>query len=214
MGKRTVISERHVRDAKAEGRSVLAISEHAIITPLAVDTARSLGITLQRASHHTADVAQTPAHENPVLCIGSDHGGYAMKEEIKKRLEDKGHTVIDVGTDSPASCDYPDFAYAVASLVAQGKAGKGIMIDGVGVGSAIACNKVPGVRAACGYTEFAAWNARAHNDANVLTLGSRAMGIEVVHRIVDTFIATDFEGGRHQRRVQKMLDIEERFQRR
>lgn len=214
MGKRTVISERHVRDAKAEGRSVLAVPENAIVTPLAADTARSLGITLQQATHHVADAPPAPATENPVLCIGSDHGGYAMKEEIKKRLESKGRTVIDVGTDSPASCDYPDFAYAVASLVAQGKAGKGIMIDGVGVGSAIACNKVTGVRAACGYTEFAAWNARAHNDANVLTLGSRAMGIEVVHRIVDTFLETDFEGGRHQRRVQKMLDIEERFQRR
>jgi len=213
MGGRTVISERDVRDAKAEGRSVLAIPEHAIITPLAIDTARSLGITLQRATHHVAD-APVPSAENPVVCIGSDHGGYAMKEEVKKRLEDKGLTVIDVGTDSPASCDYPDFAYAVASLVAQGKAGKGIMIDGVGVGSAIACNKVPGVRAACGYTEFAAWNARAHNDANVLTLGSRAMGIEVVHRIVDVFLTSDFEGGRHGKRVQKMLDIEARFQRR
>ncbi|MGA0254540.1 MAG: ribose 5-phosphate isomerase B [Rhodothermales bacterium] len=214
MAGRTVISERDVRDAKAEGRSVLSVPAHAIVTPLAADTARSLGIVLQPASQPVQDPESARSSDNPVVCIGSDHGGYAMKGEILKKLENDGYQVIDVGTDSPKACDYPDFAYAVARLVADGKAGRGIMIDGVGVGSAIACNKVPGVRAACGYTEFAAWNARAHNDANVLTLGSRAMGIEVVHRIVEVFLTSDFEGGRHEKRVRKMLDIEERFQRR
>jgi len=214
MAGRTVISERNVRDAKAEGRSVLSVPADAIVTPLAADTARSLGVVLQPASQPVQDPSSVRSSDNPIVCIGSDHGGYAMKGDILKKLEADGYQVIDVGTDSPQSCDYPDFAYAVARLVADGKAGRGIMIDGVGVGSAIACNKVPGVRAACGYTEFAAWNARAHNDANVLTLGSRAMGIEVVHRIVDVFLTSDFEGGRHEKRVRKMLDIEERFQRR
>lgn len=211
MAKRTVISERDVRDAKAEGRSVLAVPANAIVTPLATDTARSLGVTLQPASQPIQNPESTRSSDNPIVCIGSDHGGYAMKGEVIKKLQADGYDVIDVGTDSPKSCDYPDFAYAVARMVADGKAGRGIMIDGVGVGSAIACNKVPGVRAACGYTEFAAWNARAHNDSNVLTLGSRAMGIEVVHRIVDVFLTSDFEGGRHERRVRKMLDIEDRF---
>ena len=192
---------------------MLAVPSNAIVTPLAADTARSLGIVLQPASQPIQDPDTLLSSDNPIVCIGSDHGGYTMKGEILKKLESDGYEVIDVGTDSPSSCDYPDFAYAVARLVADGKAGRGIMIDGVGVGSAIACNKVPGVRAACGYTEFAAWNARAHNDANVLTLGSRAMGIEVVHRIVDIFLTSEFEGGRHERRVRKMLDIEERFQR-
>lgn len=213
MGGRTVISERDVRDAKAQGRSFLSVPANAVVTPLAADTARSLGITLQPASQ-PVDHPSAPSSENPIVCIGSDHGGYAMKGEILKMLEQNGYQVVDVGTDSPQACDYPDFAYAVARLVADGKAGRGIMIDGVGVGSAIACNKVPGVRAACGYTEFAAWNARAHNDANVLTLGSRTMGIEVVHRIVKVFLTSDFEGGRHERRVRKMADIEERFLRR
>jgi len=99
-------------------------------------------------------------------------------------------------------------------MVAEGRAGRGIMIDGVGVGSAIVCNKVPGIRAACAYNEFAAWNARAHNDCNVLTLGSRSMGVEVVRRIVKVFLESEFEGGRHARRVDKMTDIEERFSRR
>ncbi len=213
MGGRTVISERDVRDAKAQGRSVLSVPANAVVTPLALDTARSLGITLQPASQPVDDPS-APSSENPIVCIGSDHGGYAMKVEVLKMLEQSGYQVVDVGTDSPQACDYPDFAYAVARLVADGKAGRGIMIDGVGVGSAIACNKVPGVRAACGYTEFAAWNARAHNDANVLTLGSRTMGVEVVHRIVKVFLTSDFEGGRHERRVSKMADIEERFLRR
>lgn len=212
MGGRNLISERQVRDAKAEGRQILTIPEGAIVTPLAADTARSLGITLQRATHHVPD--RGPEPDGPiVIAIGSDHGGYDLKEAVKKKLEAAGQRVIDVGTDSPKACDYPDFAYAVAAMVAGGKATHGIMIDGVGVGSAIACNKVPGVRAACGYNEFAAWNARAHNNANVLTLGSRAMGSEVVHRIVAVFLETDFEGGRHEKRVGKVIDIENRFMR-
>ena len=212
MGGRNLISERQVRDAKAEGRQILTIPEGAIVTPLAADTARSLGITLQRATHHVPD--QGPEPDGPVIvAIGSDHGGYELKEAVKQKLEADGQRVIDVGTDSPKACDYPDFAYAVATMVAGGKATHGIMIDGVGVGSAMACNKVPGVRAACGYNEFAAWNARAHNNANVLTLGSRAMGSEVVHRIVSVFLETDFEGGRHEKRVGKVIDIENRFMR-
>lgn len=210
MGGRNLISERQVREAKAEGRTVLTVPEGAIVTPLARDTARSLGVALQPAAQPTTGEPMT-ADVPAIVCIGSDHGGYELKEAVRKKLESDGRRVIDVGTDSPKSCDYPDFAYAVASLIAQGKASHGIMIDGVGVGSAMACNKVPGVRAAVGYTEFAAWNARAHNNANVLTLGSRSMGIEVVHRIVKVFLETDFEGGRHAKRVDKISDIESRY---
>lgn len=96
-------------------------------------------------------------------------------------------------------------------MVADGRAEVGIMIDGAGIGSSMVCNKVPGIRAACAYNEFTAWNARAHNNANVLTLGSRTLGIEVVKRIVTTFLETAFEGGRHAKRVDKMTDIETRF---
>ena len=136
-----------------------------------------------------------------------------MKSDLISFLQEKGRIVLDLGTDSTKSCDYQDFAYAVSRTVVEGKAGIGIMIDGVGVGSSMVCNKVPGIRAACAYNEFAAWNARAHNNANILTLGSRSMGIEVVKRIVTTFLETDFEGGRHAKRVQKITDVESRFSR-
>jgi len=199
-----------VRDAAAAGQRRLAIPDNAIVTALARDAAKSLGVALVAGSPSHAGT-QKEQNANPAICIGSDHGGYEMKGALIEWLQGKGLTVIDLGTDSPKSCDYPDFAYAVAATVASNRAGKGIMIDGVGVGSAIACNKVPGIRAACGYTEFAAWNARAHNDANVLTLGSRTMGIEVVKRIVTVFLESEFEGGRHGKRVDKMIDIESRF---
>ena len=212
MAKRALITERQVRNAKSEGRQVLSVPAGAIVTSLAQDTAKSLGVTLQVGAQPTPATSTAPSGP-PVVVIGSDHGGYEMKEAIKKKLEGQGLRVIDVGTDSPASCDYPDFAYAVAASVASGKASHGIMIDGVGVGSAMACNKIPGIRAAVGYVEFAAWNARAHNDANVLTLGSRTLGIEVVHRIVQVFLETYFEGGRHGKRVDKITDIEKRFAR-
>ncbi len=215
MAGKRVITERAIREAARSGSSTFTAPDNAVITPLAMDTARDLGVSIVFGQAAASDNAPSGAAErNPVICIGSDHGGYALKSELIDWLKEAGHQVVDLGTDSPKSCDYPDFAYAVASMVAEGKAGTGIMIDGVGVGSSIVCNKVPGIRAACAYNEFASWNARAHNNSNVLTLGSRTMGIEVVKRIVTVFLDTDFEGGRHAKRVDKMTDIEERFSRR
>ncbi|HYE96563.1 MAG TPA: RpiB/LacA/LacB family sugar-phosphate isomerase, partial [Rubricoccaceae bacterium] len=124
-----------------------------------------------------------------------------------------GWAVTDVGTDGEDAVDYPDFAFAVARLVQSGGARYGLMLDGVGVGSAMVCNKVPGVRAALCPDVFSAFNARAHNDANVLTLGTRTMGVEACKRVLAEFLATPFEGGRHAARVQKLLDVEARFQR-
>ncbi len=226
MGGRKVISEKHIQDAVKEGKNSILAPPNALVTPLARDAARASGITisfgsdssgaLSSGSLHQGSASQAANQATPnahLVCIGADHGGFELKLELIAHLKSLGKEVIDLGTDSTKSCDYPDFAYAVARLVADGKAGAGIMIDGVGVGSSIVCNKVPGIRAACAYNEFAAWNARAHNNSNVLTLGSRSMGVEVVKRIVEVFLATEFEGGRHSRRVQKMTDIEERFSR-
>ena len=142
-----------------------------------------------------------------VVALGSDHGGFAYKQELAAFVRERGWEVLDVGTHSEASCDYPDFAYAVARAVAVGRAGFGVMIDGAGIGSAMVCNKVSGIRAACAYNEFTAWNARAHNDAHVLTLGSRTLGIEVCKRIAAVFLDTAFEGGRHQARVAKIDEV-------
>ena len=217
MGGRKVISEKHIQDAVRAGESTILAPSGALVTPLARDSARAAGVQISFGSAKQGPVSPTAQDTNPnanVVCIGSDHGGFDLKRELIEYLKSGGKTVVDLGTDSTKSCDYPDFAYAVARTVLDGKAGLGIMIDGVGVGSSIVCNKVPGIRAACAYNEFAAWNARAHNDANVLTLGSRSMGIEVVKRIVDVFLTTEFEGGRHAKRVQKISDLEERFSRR
>ncbi|MGB3544583.1 ribose 5-phosphate isomerase B, partial [Rubrivirga sp.] len=145
------------------------------------------------------------------LAVGCDHAGFDFKDALAEHARSLGWTVTDLGTTSTESVDYPDFAYAVARSVHLGRVEVGLMIDGVGVGSAMVANKVPGVRAAPCPNTFAAFNARAHNDANVLTLGSRTMGIEVCKRVLEEFLATDFEGGRHARRVDKITDVEARF---
>ena len=119
--------------------------------------------------------------------------------------------VIDCGTHSTASVDYPDFAYAVAKLVSEGRAWRGIVVDGAGIGSCMAANKVPGVRAAMCYDHATAVNSREHNDANVLTLGGMLLGQNLAREVVKTWLGTDFGGGRHARRVDKIMGIERRF---
>ena len=142
------------------------------------------------------------------VAVGADHGGYALKEKLKKHLEGRGFNVIDCGTHSTDSVDYPDFARAVAVLVGEGKAWRGVMIDGAGIGSCMAANKVPGVRASMCYDHATAHNAREHNDANVLTLGSGLLGEALAMQITDTWLDTPFGGGRHARRVDKIMELE------
>jgi ribose 5-phosphate isomerase B len=148
-----------------------------------------------------------------LVVIGSDHGGFQTKEILKKFLGDLGYRVLDIGTNSEETCDYPDYAYAVARIVAKGEVWRGIMIDATGVASSIVCNKVPGVRAAACYNEFVAQSSREHNDANVLTLGAKALGIEVIKSIVKVWLETWFGGGRHKKRVDKIMDVERKFTR-
>jgi len=138
------------------------------------------------------------------ISIGSDHAGYAYKEELKSMLAALGHDVIDVGTESEASVDYPDYGTAAAALVRDGKAQYGVLICGSGIGISIAANKVQGIRAAnCTSVEMAQL-ARQHNDANVVAVGQRLVSIELAKDIVAAFLSTPFEGGRHQRRVDKL----------
>ncbi|MGD8968599.1 MAG: ribose 5-phosphate isomerase B [Anaerolineae bacterium] len=145
------------------------------------------------------------------MAIGADHGGYELKEMLKGTLKELGYTVVDCGTDSTASVDYPEFAYAVAHLVAQGRAWCGIVVDGAGIGSCMAANKVPGVRAAMCYDQATAVNSREHNHANVLTLGAGLIGPSLARQIVKTWLETPVGGGRHARRVNKIMDIERRY---
>jgi ribose 5-phosphate isomerase B len=145
------------------------------------------------------------------IVIGSDHGGYDLKEDIKAYLEELGHEVRDYGTHSKESVDYPDFAFLVAQAVARGLFDCGIMVDGAGVGSCIAANKVPGVRCAVCHDTFTARNSREHNNSNVLALGDRVIGKGVAREIVKVWLETQFAGGRHLRRVNKIIEIEKRF---
>ncbi len=143
-----------------------------------------------------------------MVALGADHGGYALKETIKAFLTEAGYQVIDCGTNSSQSVDYPDFALAVAQQVADGTAWRGIMIDGAGIGSCMAANKVKGIRAAMCYDHATASNSREHNNANLLTLGAGLIGPSLAKQIVTTFLETEFGGGRHARRVDKIMAIE------
>jgi len=142
------------------------------------------------------------------IALGADHAGFELKEKIKQKLAAQGITVDDRGTNSTASCDYPDFARAVAEEVAAKGADLGILVCSTGIGMSIAANKVPGIRAAKVDTEFEAERSREHNDANVLTLGANIISEDVASKIVDKWLATPFAGGRHERRVEKITAIE------
>ena len=143
-----------------------------------------------------------------MLAIGSDHGGYALKQEIMEHLHSRGVKFKDYGTFSAESCDYPQFGAAVGRAVADGECQMGIIICGTGIGISISANKIRGVRAALCTDCFMAEMARRHNDANVLALGARVVGSGLALKIVDTFLDTEFEGGRHARRVEQMMALE------
>lgn len=142
------------------------------------------------------------------IAIGSDHAGYALKQAVEPLLRAGGHELIDVGTGSEESVDYPDFADRAARLVGEGEADRGVIVCGSGVGVSIVANKVDGVRAVNGHDPDEAEMARRHNDANVLTLAGRRLSPEQAAPIVERFLATDFEGGRHARRVEKIGAVE------
>ena len=172
------------------------------------------------AAPSTASAAPTPA-ETPVpvapagdaktVAIGADHGGVALKAVLVKHLTEKGFGVTDCGTLRSEPVDYPDFAHVVARLVSTGACATGIVIDGAGIGSAMAANKVPGVRAANAHDTSMARNAREHNYANVLTLGARMIGEGLALEVVDTFLATPWGAERHGRRVAKITQIEQQY---
>jgi len=150
----------------------------------------------------------TDSTTKPRIALGADHAGFHAKEIIKKFLLEHGYVVDDLGTNSEASVDYPDFGKAVSERVAAGGAQLGILVCGTGIGMAMTANKVPGIRAAQAHDAFTARMAREHNDANVLTLGARVVDDTKAVEIVREFLGTQFEGGRHQRRVDKINDLD------
>lgn len=145
-----------------------------------------------------------------VVVIGSDHAGYPLKNAIRDNLTTEGYTVIDVGTDSPASCDYPLYAARVADAIVAGQAPFGILCCGTGIGMSMAANKIKGIRAACCSDIFSAKYTRIHNDANILCLGARVIGEGLAMELVHAFLENEFEGGKHARRVAMITELENR----
>ncbi len=158
-----------------------------------------------------AELSKQKSESKKVVAIGSDHGGFDLKEGLKIYLNELNFEVIDCGCPDKNAVDYPDFAHAVASMVAAGTAWRGVMIDGAGIGSCMVGNKVPGVRAALCYDYATASNSREHNDANMLTLGAGLIGINLAKQIVKTWLETAYAGGRHQNRIDKLLEIERSY---
>jgi ribose 5-phosphate isomerase B len=159
------------------------------------------------------ETTPAPADGQARIAIGADHGGFALKERIGFKLKEAGYEVVDLGTDSHEAVDYPDFAHAVAREVASGACTYGIVVDGAGIGSAMVANKVPGVRAANCHDISSARNSREHNHANVLTLGAGLIGESLAWQIVEEWLAVDWGGDRHARRVAKIDDVERQYSR-
>jgi ribose 5-phosphate isomerase B len=194
------------QDIPAAGE--LRIPIGSLVTPSAREVANARGV---RILELPPDEVSTLAPPERTIAIGADHGGYALKEALKPILAAAGLEVRDVGVYDEKAADYPDLALKVAELVASGTAARGISIDGAGIGSSIAANKVPGVRAALCYDRASAKNSREHNDSNVLTLGARLLTGSQAEDVLRTWLETKFAGGRHQARVQKIVDIEQRY---
>jgi ribose 5-phosphate isomerase B len=212
-----LIDEATVRSLAAG--STLVVPPGALITPLARQIALERRITLQGgpgggsvgATGSAPQVVGSKVLPQQRVAIGADHGGYTMKEALKPHLQALGYEVVDCGTHSTDAVDYPDIAYAVARLVADGQCANGIIVDGAGIGSCMAANKVPGVRAAMCYDHATAVNSREHNHANVLTLGAGLIGVNLAKQIVSDWLATPFGPGRHAKRVEKIMAIEKRY---
>jgi ribose 5-phosphate isomerase B len=194
---RQLITEEDIRAVPAG--ATLRINGKALVTPLASDIAREQHITFERITL-TARGTRTMRR----IAIGADHGGFEMKEALKKVLIDTGCQYQDFGTNSTAAVDYPDFAQAVALAVARQSCDLGIMIDGAGIGSCMVANKIPGVRAAMCYDEASARNSREHNGANVLTLGGKMISNDKMRQIVQVWLSTELTEERHRRRVAKI----------
>jgi ribose 5-phosphate isomerase B len=159
----------------------------------------------------SASVPEPKMGGGKVVALGADHGGYELREILRKYLTELGFDVKDLGAYNKEPVDYPDFAHEVAKQVSAGKAWRGIMIDGAGIGSCIVANKVPGVRAGMAYDLSSAMNSREHNDTNVLTLGAGLIGANLAKQIVKTWLSTEFGGGRHAQRVDKIIAVEKQY---
>jgi len=186
----------------------LRVPPDSIVTSEASELAAARGVRILEVAE---DQLQTAAPPDRTIAIGADHGGYRLKEALKPLLERLGFQVRDVGVLEEKPADYPDLALQVAELVVSGAATRGVIIDGAGIGSSIAANKVPGIRAALCYDKPSARNSREHNDSNIVTLGARLLTQSQAEEVLRTWVATPFAGGRHQARIDKIIAIERQY---
>ena len=196
------------QDVPAGGE--LRVPVGTIVTSSAREVAAVRGVRILELPEDQLSALAPP---DRTVAIGSDHGGYRLKEALKPLLESLGLEARDVGVSEEKPADYPDIAHMVAKLVVSGTATRGVIIDGAGIGSCMAANKVPGIRAALCYDKASARNGREHNDSNVLTLGARLLTQTQAEDVLRTWLETPFAGGRHQARVQKIMDIEQQYSR-
>ena len=186
----------------------LRVSPEAIVTAVAREIAAARGVRILEVPKDQVSLLAPP---DKTVAIGADHGGFRLKEALKPVLTELGLEVRDVGVYEEKPADYPDLALKVGELVASGAVARGIVIDGAGIGSCMAANKIPGIRAALCYDKASARNSREHNDSNVLTLGARLLTETQAEDVLRTWIATRFVGGRHQARLDKIVAIERQF---
>ena len=210
-----LIVESDIINLIRSGLKILHLKDDDIITTLALDKIKSSGISVLKNSETSSPKSEDSSLQGNILgkkvAIGSDHTGFDLKGIVTDFLTVKSYDVLDLGTYNKDSCDYPDFAHSVALKVASKEVDFGIIIDATGIPSAITANKIPGIRAATCYNEFSARSAREHNNANILVLGSRTFGEETVKSILNVWLSGKFSGGRHQRRLDKISSIEDKY---
>ncbi len=204
-----LVTEDQVIAAYKRGERNLPSGKDHVYTPLALDRIKQLGITIGESVAEEKKPEQKPGFTGLKVIIGGDHTGYQLRKVITGFLQLKGISVTDAGSFSADSCDYPDFAKAVAKSVQKGENHFGIVVDATGNPSAITANKFKGIRAANCFNEFTARSAREHNNANVLALGAKAIGEETVKSIIDAWLSSNFLGDRHQTRLDKISKMEE-----
>jgi len=208
-----LIREADVLSYIKDGIKELTIDLNTIVTPSAIDKLNSAKIKLIRSSK-TEEKKETGGANGRIfrkIVIGSDHTGLSAKKVLIKLLKDTGYEVIDIGTYTEESCDYPDFAFVAAAKILSNEACAGILIDATGIPSSIAANKFPGIRAATCYNEFSARSSREHNNSNIMAVGAMALGIETIKSIMNIWLNTKFLGERHQRRLDKITAVEKKL---
>jgi len=215
QNKKNLITEKDILSLVISGKKQLEVSGNEIITPAAKDliTQKSIKLVKQNFLLNNENVLkdhQAFINKKRVV-VGSDHTGFSAKSKIILFLTSKGYQINDVGTFHENSCDYPDYALKVGKEIKNGNSDFGILFDATGIPSAITANKIKGIRAATCYNEFTAKSAREHNNANLIVLGAKTLGEETIKSILETWLISPFLGERHQRRLDKITQIENEF---